>query len=507
MHTALRTEFLIGIDWGTSVLKVGVFDARTGRIVAHASRNLAVINGFEQDVNAGWRLFAGVVEELRARCGSRWRRVCGIGLAAQGGSSILAERTTGCAYTPMLLWNNARGADDCAELARRTTPQFWRSHFRLSTPPAGLGRLAWLKRARPDLFASKHIHAGAGEWVFHRLTKIWRQDAGNALQIGTYSPVKRRLVDTALRLIELPLEMVAPLRQGHETAPLSDEAARLFGLPSGIPVAGPYLDQEAGYLAAVGVCRRPLQCSLGTAWVGNFRLPVGVRGSSPFQLVLPSPLDDGELIVHPLLTGNTSWEWALSTFLDAPPTEILTHAARMLARRIAPPDGLLAIPYTLQPNPISATHGAAMFFGVSAATTRDDLLRAVVAGMACELARVFAALREHNVIDGVVLGGGASQGKFFRDWIAALFNPFPVFYQRDPVLAAARGALHVFAPLAASAPVKPSPPSNALTPQDAAKGLLYYRALHGMHEKQFPLSKAFAVEKDQRRLRETGDPP
>ncbi|MCX5758670.1 MAG: FGGY family carbohydrate kinase, partial [Candidatus Hydrogenedentes bacterium] len=365
---------------------------------------------------------------LRARCGSRWRRACGIGLAAQGGSSILAERATGRACAPMLLWNDARGADDCAELARRTTPQFWRSQFRLSAPPSGLGRLAWLTRACPDLFTPRHIHAGAGEWVFHRLTKVWRQDAGNALQIGTYSPPKRRLVDTALRLIELPLDIVAPLRQGHETAPLSDEAARLFDLPSGVPVAGPYLDQEAGYLAAADTCTRPLQCSLGTAWVGNFRLPKGVRGSSPFQLVLPSPSDDGDLIVHPLLTGNTSWNWALSTFLDAPPADVLTHAARMMARRVAPPEGLMAIPYTLQPNPIAGTPGAAMFFGVSAATTRDDLLRAVVAGMTCELARVLAALREHGVVDGLVLGGGASQGKFFRDWLAALFHPLPVFY-------------------------------------------------------------------------------
>lgn len=494
MYTAPRTECLIGIDWGTTVLKAGVFSAGRGGVIARASRNLPVVNGSEQDMNAAWKLFVDVIRELRAQCGSRWKRVSGIGLAAQGGSSIVAERATGRACTRMILWNDPRGADLCLDLVRRTTPSFWRNRFQLSAPPAGLGRLLWLKREHPEWFSSKHIHVGAGEWAFHRLTGVWRQDAGNALQIGTYSPGRRRLVDSALRLAGLPLDIVAPLREGHETASLCNEAARFLDLPPGIPIAGPYIDQEAGYLSAGGACEHPLQCSLGTAWVGNFRLPENVRGSSPFQLVLPSPVDGGDLIVHPLLTGNTSWDWALSASVDAPSSERLARAARMLSKRLLPPDGLAAIPYASQQNPFGGMPGAAMFFGVGASTTCHELLRAVVAGMACEMARVFGALCANHVIDGVVLGGGASQGKAFRDWIAALFHPLPVFYQKDSTLAAARGTLHAFAPHAACAPVRLSPPCAALTPQHAARSLAYYRALHATQEHLFPLSKAFTIE-------------
>ena len=36
---------------------------------------------------------------------------------------------------------------------------------------------------------------------------------------------------------------------------------------------------------------------------------------SAFQLVLPSPLGAGHLVVQPLLTGNVTWDWALTTFL------------------------------------------------------------------------------------------------------------------------------------------------------------------------------------------------
>jgi hypothetical protein len=46
---------------------------------------------------------------------------------------------------------------------------------------------------------------------------------------------------------------------------------------------------RATAVAALGAADRPLQCSLGTAWVGNFELPEGVQGRSPSQMVLPAP--------------------------------------------------------------------------------------------------------------------------------------------------------------------------------------------------------------------------
>jgi sugar (pentulose or hexulose) kinase len=309
-------------------------------------------------------------------------------------------------------------------------------------PPHGLGRLAWLKERKPQLFNENNIHVGAGEYVYHKLTGVWRQDPGNAIQVGSYNATKNRLDDRALSLIGVPLTFVTPLRRGHETAPLCGRGAKFLGLPEGVRVSGPYIDQEAGYLSAAAASERPLHCSLGTAWVGNFVLPAEVRGGSPFQLVLPDPVGNGRLVVQPLLTGNTSWDWGLRTFAGARHSSALERAAAVFAESLTPPPGLVALPFLTQRNPLdAAAYGCGTFFGVGAETERADMLRALAAGMTFELARVLADVKRAGVVDSVVVGGGASKGEHFRALIAALFDPLPVLLQTDEDLSAARGAL------------------------------------------------------------------
>ena len=115
-------------------------------------------------------------------------------------------------------------------------------------------------------------------------------------------------------------------------------------------------------------------------------------------------------------------------------------------------DGLVALPYITQRNPLdSASDGGGMFIGASAQTTREDMLRALAAGMAFDLARVFENTKRSGRIDSVALGGGASRGAHFRTLIAALFAPVPVRWQRDEHLSAARGSLYAFGHRAARA--------------------------------------------------------
>ena len=464
----MSQRVLMGIDLGTTALKVCAFDARNGRLLGQAIRRLTVRiypgGGREQDCASVDRAFGSAARELRERLGGAWRHLAGIGLAAQGGSSIIADRTSGKALTPMVLWNDRRAQAHLDEIASLTRPAYWRRHVLSDHAPHGLGRLVWLQETQPRLFNAENIHVGAGEYLLFKLTGVWRQDAGNAIQAGSYNAAKKRLDRHPFAKSGLPLSFVAPLRRGHETAPLSRRGARRLGLAEGLPVAGPYIDQEAGYLSAVGVSSSPLQCSLGTAWVGNFLLPDDTAGWSPCQLVIPSPVAEGRLVILPLLAGNLTWDWALATCVDADHPAAIERAGAVFRRSLLPPEGLVALPWFTQANPLNAgAHGAGAIFGLSAQTTSEDMLRAVAAGMAYEFARVFAALKDSGRVDSLVLGGGASRGWFFRSLIAGLFAPLPVLWQRDGDLAAARGALFAFSQRAARANTRAVPMPDRAT--------------------------------------------
>lgn len=474
----MSPDLLLGIDLGTTVLKIGVFREAGGRPLAQASCRLPVRHttdgGRELDAAAIAQSFGRVAKEVRQQIGSGWPQVNGVGLAAQGGSSLVVHRATRRPLCPMFLWNDARAYPYAARLGEQHDKRFWHRLFLFDMPPAGLGRLWWLQEKRPGLFREDHLHIGAGEYLFHLLTGVWRQDAGNAIQVGSYNARTRALDEEALALLGIPLSFVAPLRRGHELATLSREGARVLGLPEGVPVAGPYIDQEACYVTALGTSSRPLQCSLGTAWVGNFELPRGYAGRSHSQIVLPAPTGAGKFVVQPLYTGNTAWDWAVEAFLGR---DALDRAAAVFKRRLLPPEGLVGIPWTAQQNPFKAgAYGAGMFLGVNTHTTTDDLLRATAAGLCFELGRVSGSLKTSGAIDSVVLGGGASKGIYFRQILAHLFDPLPVVWQEDYDLAAARGSVYAFSPQAAMGRVKPVKTDDALAGEVQEACEVYARA-------------------------------
>jgi len=440
---------LIGIDLGTTMIKVAAFCADTGKFLGAAGGKLrvnAAPNGKrEQDPTAVDRGFARALRELAEHMGRPLDCVTGIGLAAQGGSAIVMDRDSGAARTPMMLWNDTRPYALLPDIQARKPTRFWMRLTGNTSPGAGLARLEWYRKRQTKLFNDRNLYGGAGEFLYHRLTNVWKQDAGNALQIGSYNINTEDNDARLLDVVGVPLSFVAPMRKGHETHPLTKPAAHRLGLPPGIPVAGPYMDHEAGYMSALSRHARPLQCSLGTAWVGNFMLPPGQRGTSPIQLILPAPTGRGTLVVQPIRCGNLTWDWAVDK-LDPGSLEAgLSRANSLLQRQLLPPRGLTMLPWFTQPNPADAQAlGAGALVGLNTHTCAADVLRAAAAGLCFEMIHMFEQVRDSGAVNCVVLGGGTSKGSGFRRLLACLFDPLPVFWCCDDTNAGARGTLFSF---------------------------------------------------------------
>lgn len=453
---------LLGIDLGTTVLKMAVFRAGTGHVVAEAHQRLPVASpepgAREIAIPALNRAVRRAILEVREAAGPRWHTIEGVGISAQGGSSIIADRATGRPHTPMILWNDERCHGQVRKLAQLRPPAFWRDFLGYSVPATGLARILWLREKWPALFRDDTIHVGAGEHLFFMITGVWRQDAGNAIQVGSYHASGQRLDDAAFQLVDIPLDWVAPLRRGHETGMLSAAGARLLKLSPGIPVAGPYIDQEASYMSLLGPKERPLQCGLGTAWVGNFLLDDDNPWSSPAQMLLPSPTGQGRFVIQALPTGNLTWDWALRTFLGGNGEAEFRQASALCARRLLPREGLTVLPWFTQANPLAPEFsGGGAVLGLGTDVEPGDMVRATAAGLVFELYRFLGDAVASRRNARVAITGGASQGPQFRKLIAAIFDPVPVHWQCDYNLAAARGALYGLDPDAARAETRPVP--------------------------------------------------
>ncbi len=451
---------LIGLDLGTTGLKAAAYEPDSGRCLAEAACRLPIQTEGEEgtrEQNPDMLLgaLAAVCAELRQKTGARWARVAGLGLAAQGGSTLIVQRGDGRPLTPIYLWNDYRCFAHYLRVRGQQPAAFWSAFSLRDDPGVGLGRVLWLRERQPDLFGAQNLYVGVGEYVFHQLTGAWRQEACHALQSGCYDARADQLTATPLELVGLPVDFFAPLRRGHATAPLTAAAAARLGLPAGLPVAGPYNDHEAGYLSVAHVSQRPLECSLGTAWVGNFVLAGDFGRGSGYQLPIPAPVGTGRLLIQPLLTGNVTWDWALAQFVHADLREALRRQADLFKERLLPPAGLMFLPWVNRPSQLGGGAGSGVLYGVSPATVPADMLRAVAAGMCLEFDRMFAPLRAAGALDSLVLCGGASRGRAFQQLLAVLFAPLPLHLITEADGMGTRGCLYPFSPAACRMPMEP----------------------------------------------------
>ena len=488
---------LIGIDLGTTALKVAAFDPRTGKRLAGEERPLRVATGNDGRREQSPALLLKVLQNALAAIADATGSlddVQGIGLASQGGSGIVADRRTGQARTPMVLWNDARAFPEHQRIAAAQPTRFWRTRTLRDQPGMGLARLAQLRAQSPELLHAGSCYAGAGDFLYFHLTGQWRQDACHALQTGCYDARKDALSPELAAIAGLGTDFFPALREGHRTFPLSEAAASRFGLPAGIPVAGPYMDHEAGFLSTAHVSKAPLQCSMGTAWVGNFQLPARFEGHASIQFSIPAPAAVGRLVIQPLLTGNVTWDWALRHFVSASPKKSLEKQARILDEVLLPPEGLIAVPWLNRPNPIDPVLlGGCSFVGASPVMGRDDFLRGVVAGMGYELHRVFAGVAASGAIDSLVLSGGASQSRHFQGLIAALFDPLPVYQLAEAAWMGTRGCLWAFEKRVARAEAAPVKPDRWPDRQALASGRRLYGEVFDRLYRQDGAGAAYSV--------------
>lgn len=488
----------LGIDIGSTSLKAAVFEARDGRLMAQCEQLLPLhadeTGKREQDPSAILQALCTAAASLRDQLGSGWESIQGIGLATQGGSTILVNRETGAPSTPMFLWNDTRAFGHFHAIASQLPSHWWRSFSLRDEPGMGLARALWLRERCPPLFDDRPLCIGVGEHVYFALTGQWRQDACHALQSGCYDARHHQLTTRPLEELRLPLDLFAPLRNGHETHPLTKQGAALLQLPSGIPVAGPYNDHEAGYLSVSHVSRQPLECSLGTAWVGNFILPPGFEGISPFQLTIAAPSGKGRLIIMPLLTGNVTLDWALRTFLPGDRDDALRRADQILSEKLLPPPGLMAVPWLNRPNALRPAHtGSAAFFGIGPATTPADFFRAIVASMAFELVRVFDATTKSGAVDSIVVCGGAARSMHVCSLFASLFAPTPVRQVIETELMGTRGCLYGFDPAIARASVAEVPIRTQIDGESLAAAQSLYQETYERLCGHVPAGKPYAL--------------
>jgi xylulokinase len=419
----------LGIDVGTSGVKVLLVD-EDERVQAEASSPLEVSRPHplhsEQDPEDWWRATEAAIRAVRAQAPVALAAVRAIGLSGQmhGATLLDAEDRV---LRPAILWNDGRSISECRELLERE-PRMPEITGNLAFPGFTAPKLLWVQRHEKEIAARVRRVLLPKDYIRLRMTGEAVTDTSDAS--GTlWLDVGRRCWSAAMpRLVE-----------GNEACgELRPAVAEKWGLGSGVTVAGGAGDNAAGAIGAGVVRPGEALLSLGTSGVyllaADHFAPNAESASHTFCHALPGRWVQTAV----LLSAASCLSWVAGATGGSAEGELIEAAA------VADRDPhLLFLPYLSgERTPWNDPGLRGAFVGLSHATTREDLVRAVLEGVAFAFADgQDALLAGGGSVDSILVSGGGARSLFWGRILASALGRellYPTGAAMGPSLGAAR---------------------------------------------------------------------
>jgi len=453
----------LGIDLGTSAVKTLVIDER-GAVVAGSSMPLARAAPqprWSEQHPADW--WAATIAAVRSLPESNRRALRGIGLAGQMHGAVLLDRAH-TVLRPAILWNDSRAAAACVTFEQRE-PRSRTLSGNLAMPGFTAPKLLWVAAHEPRVFEHVATVLLPKDWLRLKMTGECVSEPSDASGTLWLDLATRRWSDALLAASGLTRDAMPRLAESGEVAgTLTRDAAQALDLAPGLPVAGGGSDNACG---AAGI---------GVVDDGDALLSLGTSGV--ILVVDDRPRPDPARAVHAFCHCLPGHWLRLAVMLSCTATLAaavrLTGAANEAAligdieRATAPhPRRLVMLPYLDgERTPHNDAAACGVVFGVDAGTTRVDLGRAALEGVAFALADGLEALEGgadarsgRPRIDSLAVIGGGSRSPWWGRILASALGRtlvYPLHGDTGPALGAARLAwVAVDGPGARSAFAKP----------------------------------------------------
>lgn len=412
---------LLGIDLGTSSVKVVALDARGG-VRAQASRSYPLATPrpgwVEQNPEDWFEATAAAVREVAQQVSGDAVRA--VGLSGQMHTLVLSGRD-GAPVRPAISWADTRSVEQVRAFEASIDA---RARLSVLGNPCVTGftgtSLLWVREHEPAAYAAAERVMLAKDYLRARLVDDWATDASDASATLLFDPYQRRWASEVTDALEIDPALLPPLRPSDGIAgTLTRAAAARLGLREGTPVMTGAGDQAAA------------ACGCGLTEPGTMLVTLGSGG----QVFAPlsAPRADPKLRVH-LFCHAVPARWHLlgavqnlGLALDWVRRTCGWSWPELYARaEQAPPGagGLTFVPYlTGERTPHMDPHARASWQGLTLAHGAEHLARAAVEGTVFAIAEAVQACFEAGAAaDVIALAGGGAEAPLPRRILADVLD-------------------------------------------------------------------------------------
>ncbi len=463
----------IGIDLGTSGVKVILLDEQQNTIASH-SEPLTVSRPqplwSEQDPQSWWQATDRAMQALAAK--HSLKEVVALGLSGQMHGATLLNKQ-GEVLRPAILWNDGRSAAQCTEL-ERLVPNSRQITGNLMMPGFTAPKLKWVAEHEPEIFRQVDKVLLPKDYLRLLMTGEYASDMSDAAGTMWLDVAKREWNDEILAACGLNRGHMPELFEGSQiTGHLLADIATRWNMPQ-VPVVAGGGDNAAG---AIGV---------GLYQAGQAMLSLGTSGV--YFAVSDGFLSNPESAVHSfchalpntwhlmsvMLSAASCLDWACQLTGVATVPELLAE----VENAPEPDSPVWFLPYLSgERTPHNNPNAKGAFWGFTHQHTRADLGRAVLEGVGFALADGMDVLHATGLQpERITLIGGGARSSYWRQMLADISGQILEYRTGGdvgPALGAAKLAQIALNPDIPLADLCPPLPLEATHIPDPARHALY----------------------------------
>lgn len=414
-------ELIIGLDLGTTALKIAIFD-KSGKIIAVSTQEYPLLTPETDHVEVApqtyWQSFKNGLDDLRQKTQFEAEEVKALGFSAQGETLFFLDGK-GDSLRNAIVWMDNRAQDEAQKLkAKFGDETCFKVTGQVSFEPCWpASKVLWVKENEPEVFSKIDKVLLIEDYFIYKLTGQYVAE-GSLLTSTTYWDINTKdYWPEMLAFIGLTREQLPDIKEsGEVVGTINKDVAEELGLSPKTKVTTGALDQAAGAIGVGNVKEGGFSENIGAALA--ICVPVkepifDPNGDMPLHYFIQKDM----YMVHTFTTGGMTLKWFRDVFSQSEKTvaELLgTGAYDLLSQEAAtiPPgsEGLVMLPHltgSLAPDVNSKAKG--VYYGFTLKHNRAHFVRAIFEAIGYIIRRNIDALANMgiDVTELRSLGGGS----------------------------------------------------------------------------------------------------
>ena len=414
--------YALGIDLGTGSTKVVLLNGE-GEIAATASADYPLRKPkpgwVEQCPEDWWQALCQSVQEVLGKTRISNTAVRSVALSGQINGAIFVDRH-GMPLRDALIWLDHRSQAEC-DWGNSQAGDLLRSRtLHVLNPVNTLGKVLWVQRHEPEIYAQAHAMLSPKDWLNSRLTGALSAEISDASMTAAFDLYARTWSTEIMERLAVNPEHFPPVVESSEiVGGVTGEAAAATGLAAGTPVYGGGGDMPCMVLGSGVIAPGVVSVGIGTA--GHAVTFAESISDAAVNRLWPMchPISGKYAWLGCTLTGGGSLTWFRDSFGGT--YEELTEEAEKVP---VGSEGLFFMPWLAgTATPYPDTHARGGFVGLTLRHTRGHIVRALMEGVVFDLRHSLECFKSLGLpIEEIRMGEGGSRSALWRQIHADVFG-------------------------------------------------------------------------------------